>query len=153
MPTPTTCPSPRKLDTRTSFDGFFITVNVLDVVPTLSPDAGASTDTVYFLPQDSALLGVQTLASLSSLPSTSSPSASFTVTVVFSGSSVEYLTWVSASTPVAPVSGEVTATELRGGSGDAAGAEALPPSPDDPPCQEGDLSPPLHAALSSTPPA
>jgi hypothetical protein len=35
MPTPTVCPSPRKLVTRTCFDGLAIVVKVLVVVPPL----------------------------------------------------------------------------------------------------------------------
>jgi hypothetical protein len=35
IPTPTVCPSPRKLVTRICFDGFAIVVNVLVVVPLL----------------------------------------------------------------------------------------------------------------------
>jgi hypothetical protein len=149
--TPTVWPSPRKLVTRTSLSGFFITVNALVVVPTLPSLAGPLTVTVYLVPQDSALAGFQTRAVLSRLPSTSSPSAFFTETLVPDGSSLLSLTSVSASTPVASACGEVTATVLCGGSGDA-GVAALPPSPCDPPRQDGDLSP-LHPAPSNTTPA
>jgi hypothetical protein len=72
----------------------------------------------------------------------------FTVTVVLDGSSLVNFTGASASTPVAPASGEVTATLLCGGAG-----EAAVPSPFcAPSSQLGDLSP-LQPAPSSTAPA
>src|SRR4051794_12753600 len=115
MPTPTVIPSPRKLDTRTSLDGIFITVKELSAVPTLPSVAGPFTVIVYFSPQLKALAGVQVPALVSTLPPTSLPSASFTATVVLAGSSLSNLTGARASTPVASALGEVTETVLSGG--------------------------------------
>src|SRR3954463_13144638 len=74
--TPTTWPSPRKLDTRTSFDGLAIVVKVLVVVPPLSPLGVPLTVTVYVLPQSSALAGRNVLSSLSRVPPTFLPDES-----------------------------------------------------------------------------
>jgi hypothetical protein len=151
MPTPTVWRSPRKLETRTSLSGFAIVVNEVVIVPTLPSVAVPLTVTVYFSPHWKALAGCQVLSSLSSVPSTSSPSASLTTTEVFSGSSDVYFTSVVATTSVASGSGWTTATVLGGGSGD--GDPELPlPVPCEPFFHDGDLSP-LQPALSRTVPA
>jgi hypothetical protein len=140
MPTPTTWPSPRKLVTPTSFDGCFITVNVLVAVPILSFVGVPVTETVYFLPHVSPRLGRHVLASRSRVPLTFVPLESLTTTDVWAGSSEVYLTVVMAPTPVAFGAGWVTATVLR------FGAEEAVPAP--PPCHDGPAPP--QPALSSS---
>ncbi len=112
MATPTVWLSPRKLDTRTSFDGRAIVVKLLVAVPPLPSFAVPLTVTVYVLPYARAPAGRNVVPWRSSVPSTSLPDESLTSTVVFAGSSVEYLISVEATTSLAPAAGCVTATVL-----------------------------------------